>query len=178
MEVVVDEKLREVQAADQGRVVARRKLHTHVGCLVYIHRVSNRVIRLVEVAIVACAAGPQSARPRRRVKGLRTELVVGPGCRLSAESLVRAKHPVVALVHGGDAMDTIVLDEFYGGLEFVPLRVLCGFAQCSFQVKGGIAQVLAKTFVFTSTTEPSTWYEDPRGDWARRIAEFGTFVRY
>lgn len=57
------------------------------------------------------------------------------------------------------------------------VRVLCGFAQCSFQVKGGIAQVLAKTFVFTSTMEPSR-YEDPRGVWARRIAEFGTFVRY
>lgn len=81
-------------------------------------------------------------------------------------------------IDGYKGEDLIVLDEFYGGLDFVSLRVLCGFAQCSFQVKGGIAQVLAKTFVFTSTTEPSTWYEDPRGEWARRIAEFGTFVRY
>ena len=65
--------------------------------------------------------------------------------------------------------DLIVLDEFYGGLDFVSLRVMCGIAPCSFQVKGGIAQVLAKTFVFTSTMEPSTWYEDPRGEWARQL---------
>jgi hypothetical protein len=38
--------------------------------------------------------------------------------------------------------------------------------------------VLAKKFVFTSTTEPVLWYDDPLGEWARRIREFGVFVRY
>ncbi len=74
--------------------------------------------------------------------------------------------------------DTIMLDEFHGGLDFLAIRALCGFAPVSFQVKGGMMQVLAKKFVFTSTRAPETWYEDALGEWARRIAEFGNIISY
>lgn len=39
-------------------------------------------------------------------------------------------------------------------------------------------QVMAKKFVFTSTTEPELWYDDPEGEWARRIREFGVKIYY
>jgi hypothetical protein len=73
----------------------------------------------------------------------------------------------------------IVLDEFRGELPFNMAKVIFGYQPCTFQTKGGpTVQVLAKKFVFTSTAEPDQWYDDPAGEWARRVREFGVFVRY
>jgi hypothetical protein len=82
-------------------------------------------------------------------------------------------------IDGYKGEPVIILDEFRGEIAFNQAKVLFGFQPCTFQTKGGpTLQVLAKKFVFTSTTEPVLWYDDPLGEWARRIREFGVFVRY
>ena len=83
-------------------------------------------------------------------------------------------------LNGYNGEETIVFDEYYRGeVPFDLFKVLCGFTPCSFQVKGSAdVQVLAKKFVFTSTDAPSTWYAFPAGEWARRVAEFGTIITY
>jgi hypothetical protein len=73
----------------------------------------------------------------------------------------------------------IVFDDYRGELPFPSINQLCSFMRCSFQSKGGPeVQVMAKKFVFTSTTEPELWYDDPEGEWARRIREFGVKIYY
>ncbi len=69
-------------------------------------------------------------------------------------------------------------DEMYGQIPFNMLKRICGFAPCVYQVKGGAVQVLAKKFVFTSTVPPERWYPDERGEWKRRINEFGIKIDY
>jgi len=74
--------------------------------------------------------------------------------------------------------DVIILDEFRGELRFKALKELCGWNPYSFQSKYGDVQILAKKFVFTSTTHPNEWYVDREGEWARRVAEFGVEYKY
>jgi hypothetical protein len=85
---------------------------------------------------------------------------------------------------GGRAYDykdelIMVFDDFRGELPFPSINQLCSFTPCSLQLMGGPdVQVMAKKFVFTSTTEPELWYDDPEGEWARRIREFGVKIYY
>lgn len=74
--------------------------------------------------------------------------------------------------------EVIILDEYRGELRFKALKELCGWNPYSFQSKFGDVQILAKKFVFTSTTHPNDWYPDPEGEWARRVAEFGVEYKY
>ena len=79
---------------------------------------------------------------------------------------------------GYSGQQTIVLDDYMSQVPFEDIKTLTGFAPVSYQTKGDVVQVLAKKWVFSSCTEPLDWYVDPYGEWARRVREFGIFVRY
>jgi hypothetical protein len=79
---------------------------------------------------------------------------------------------------GYEGESIMLMDEFRGELEFKPFKQLCGWDPCKFQAKGTMVNVLAKKFVFTSTVSPELWYDDPDGEWLRRINEFGIIYRY
>lgn len=98
----------------------------------------------------------------------------------------------VAAVHKGvmwfDTYDpleheTVVVDDFYGGIRWTELLQLCDRHQHLVQVKGNMVQFRAKTIIFTSNTRPESWYPkmvaDGRFDaFKRRLEEYGGVVYY
>lgn len=55
--------------------------------------------------------------------------------------------------------DVVVLDEFYGWLQWDVLLRLCDRYPLLVETKGGQIQFASKTIVFTSNTRPSSWYK-------------------
>uniref|UniRef100_A0A8A4XAW6 Replication-associated protein n=1 Tax=Grus japonensis Circoviridae sp. TaxID=2815001 RepID=A0A8A4XAW6_9CIRC len=56
--------------------------------------------------------------------------------------------------------DTVVLDEFYGWLQWDVVLRLCDRYPLLVETKGGQVQFASKKVVFTSNTEPSLWYKN------------------
>jgi hypothetical protein len=80
---------------------------------------------------------------------------------------------------GYDGEEVIIINEYSGELPFNMIKQLCDWYPFSVQTKGGTVGIMAKTIVFTSTTGPEEWYpQDFKGEWKRRVAEFGTTYKY
>lgn len=75
--------------------------------------------------------------------------------------------------------ETVVIDDFYGGIKWGELLQLTDRHQFLVQVKGASVQFRAKTIIFTSNTHYETWY--PKMDKAplkRRLQEFGGVILF
>ncbi len=72
-----------------------------------------------------------------------------------------------------------IIDDYMSQIPFEQFKTLVGRAPVTYQVKGKApVQVLVKKWVFSACTDWHTWYEDPHGEWARRIREWGTVISY
>lgn len=72
--------------------------------------------------------------------------------------------------------ETVIVDEFYGGLRWTELLQLTDRYPHLVQTKGGMVQFRAKNIIFTSNSRPESWY--PNMDFApfkRRILTGGLF---
>jgi len=75
--------------------------------------------------------------------------------------------------------DTVVIDDFYGGIKWGELLQLTDRHQFLVQIKGASVQFRAKTIIFTSNQHYDSWY--PKMDHAplkRRIQEFGGVILF
>lgn len=71
------------------------------------------------------------------------------------------------------AQEEVVIDEFYGWLQWTTLLRLCDRYPMMVETKGGQVQFTAKTIVFTSNTEPCLWYKDKYFDaFKRRVTKW------
>lgn len=74
----------------------------------------------------------------------------------------------------------VVIDEFYGWIQFDTLLRLIDRYPYMVEIKGGFRKFIAKRLFITSNTEPDTWYPNvPEERWAalrRRFTEFGTRI--
>lgn len=77
---------------------------------------------------------------------------------------------------GYEGQTTVVLDEFYGWIQYDLLLRMLDYYAVTVEKKGGSAKLAAKTFVFTSNSHPDDWYKKVKDTTAlkRRISEFGT----
>lgn len=84
-----------------------------------------------------------------------------------------------------DGETTVVFDEFYGHkMSFSQLLAVLDWYELRVETKGGSAQLLATTFVFTSNQDPQDWYDKEKThqpEWEhnplkRRLDEFGFIV--
>lgn len=64
--------------------------------------------------------------------------------------------------------DTVVLDEFYGWLQWDVLLRLCDRYPLLIETKGGQIQFASKKIIFTSNTQPDDWY---------KLKYFDAFIR-
>jgi len=68
---------------------------------------------------------------------------------------------------------TVVLDEFYGWLQWDVLLRLCDRYPLMVETKGGQIQFASKEIVFTSNTEPQKWYKNVYFDaFVRRVKKW------
>lgn len=79
---------------------------------------------------------------------------------------------------GYDPIDheTVLIDDFYGGIKWTELLNLTDRYPHLVQSKGGMVQFRAKQIIFTSNTRPESWY--PKMDFApfkRRLLTGGLF---
>ena len=88
-------------------------------------------------------------------------------------------------VDGYAGEDTITADEMRGdrepgrpGMPFALCKRLCDWQPLRLQAKGTSIHILARRIVFTSTMHPLLWYEDPDGEWRRRLNDFGFLYTY
>lgn len=66
--------------------------------------------------------------------------------------------------------ETVILDEFYGWLQWDVLLRLCDRYPLLVETKGGQIQFSTKRIVFTSNTVPSLWYKNVYFDaFVRRV---------
>lgn len=69
--------------------------------------------------------------------------------------------------------ETVVLDEFYGWLQWDVLLRLCDRYPLLVETKGGQIQFASKRIVFTSNTEPQQWYKNVYFDaFVRRVKKW------
>lgn len=69
---------------------------------------------------------------------------------------------------GYQGHEAVIIDEFYGWLQWTTLLRLCDRYPMMLETKGGQLQFTAKTIVFTSNTEPHLWYKDKYFDAFKR----------
>lgn len=75
--------------------------------------------------------------------------------------------------------ETVVIDDFYGGIKWGELLQLTDRHQFQVQIKGASVQFRAKTIIFTSNQHYESWY--PKMDKApfkRRLQEFGGVILF
>lgn len=81
---------------------------------------------------------------------------------------------------GYDGHKTVVIDEYYGWLPYDTLNRLCDEYPLLVETKGGQANFVAKTIIFTTNTSPDKWYNPDKIptfiSFARRITEVQHFV--
>lgn len=69
--------------------------------------------------------------------------------------------------------EVVVIDEFYGWLQWTTLLRLCDRYPMMVETKGGQVQFVAKTIIFTSNTRPNNWYKDKYFDaFKRRVSQW------
>lgn len=69
--------------------------------------------------------------------------------------------------------EVVIIDEFYGWLQWTTLLRLCDRYPMMVETKGGQVQFTAKTIVFTSNTAPNLWYKDTYFDaFKRRVSKW------
>lgn len=61
---------------------------------------------------------------------------------------------------GYDGHDTVVIDEFYGWLEFSVIQRLLDFTPYQVQTKGGFQNFNSKRIFFTANEAPTSWYKN------------------
>jgi len=78
--------------------------------------------------------------------------------------------------HGYAGEEVVVFDEFYSWIDYHTLLLLLGFGPVNLRVMYGFVKLRAKTFVFTSNTDPMQWYSKITDKSAlyRRFREFCT----
>ena len=75
--------------------------------------------------------------------------------------------------------ETIIMDDFYGGIAWSYLLQLCDRYPQPVQTKGGTVQFKPKTIIFTSNSDPRSWYKKmDMAPFYRRLKEFGGFIRF
>lgn len=83
------------------------------------------------------------------------------------------KDPRTRWWDGYTGQDTVVVDEFYGGISWSLLLRMTERFPCPIETKGGTVQLQAHRFIFTSNADPRTWYEANAHrhieTWMRRI---------
>lgn len=75
---------------------------------------------------------------------------------------------------GYDRHEVIVFDEFRGLFPRYEMLQLIDYQPLRLPVKGGYTTIHATTFIFTSNTEPESWYQYDLA-WQRRLQEFTIF---
>lgn len=81
---------------------------------------------------------------------------------------------------GYESHSTIIVDEFYGWIQFDLLLRLLDRYPLKLQVKGGFVECCATKFIFTSNKSWKEWYPNV-GDVSaleRRIREFGSVTHF
>ncbi|AJP36458.1 replication-associated protein [Avon-Heathcote Estuary associated circular virus 23] len=78
---------------------------------------------------------------------------------------------------GYEGQDTIVLDEFYGWLQYDLLLRLCDRYPLYLETKGGQVNCKAKTIVITTNATPESWYKTEKYflSFIRRVSEWRVF---
>lgn len=81
---------------------------------------------------------------------------------------------------GYEGQHTIVLDEFYGWVQYDLLLRLLDRYPLKLQVKGGMVECAATKFIFTSNKPWDEWYPNvtDRSALERRIREFGKVTHF
>ena len=75
--------------------------------------------------------------------------------------------------------ETVLIDDFYGGLRWTELLQLCDRYEFPVQTKGGTVQFKPKTIIFTSNSDPRSWYKKmDMAPFYRRLKEFGGLIRF
>lgn len=65
----------------------------------------------------------------------------------------------------------MIIDDFYGWIKYSTLLRLLDRYPMRVEYKGGQANFLAKTIIFTSNRHPSEWYKMDNSALMRRITE-------
>lgn len=77
---------------------------------------------------------------------------------------------------------TILFDDFEGVFPQRLILKICSHHAHQFAIKGGFKWLRAETIVFTSNTDPRTWYTDRNGGesepWIRRLEETWTTIEH
>jgi len=78
---------------------------------------------------------------------------------------------------GYEGQDVIVLDEFYGWLQYDLLLRLCDRYPLFLETKGGQVNCLANTIVITTNATPESWYKTEKYflSFIRRVSEWRVF---
>lgn len=81
---------------------------------------------------------------------------------------------------GYEGQETIILDEFYGWVQYDLLLRLLDRYPLKLQIKGGMVECSATRFVFTSNKRWEDWYPniDDKSALQRRIREFGHVTHF
>lgn len=59
-----------------------------------------------------------------------------------------------------DGQEDVVLDDFYGKMQYATFLKLCDRYELKVEVKGGTVQMLAKRIFITSNKHPTEWYAE------------------
>lgn len=81
---------------------------------------------------------------------------------------------------GYTGQTTMILDEFYGWVQYDLLLRLCDRYPLKLQIKGGFVECTATRFIFTSNKPWQDWYPniEDKSAMERRIKEFGKVTHF
>lgn len=83
---------------------------------------------------------------------------------------------------GYDGQETILFDDFCGGMKYSQMLRFCDIYPLQVQTKGGFVNLNHKRIIITSNKPPETWYchtvQCPAEALLRRIYEFGNVIKF
>lgn len=75
--------------------------------------------------------------------------------------------------------ETVIIDDYYGGMRWSLLLQLCDRYAHPVQTKGGTVQFKPKTIIFTTNSPIQAWYKNMDiAPFIRRIREFGGYIHF
>lgn len=75
--------------------------------------------------------------------------------------------------------ETVIIDDFYGGIRWSLLLQLCDRYTHRVQTKGGVVQFKPKTIIFTTNSPIQSWYKNMDiSAFIRRLREFGGYIHF